>query len=285
MESPQRHPAPTTLSAEGQERLRRDLLQAGLSGAALPPAVDREIQMAIQGAIQGTIQGAIRGATRSSLHAPGGVASPAHAIAARGRRHLRWGGAFRAAAVAAMVTLVAWLSTSVPHVERWVDSRLVAAARIVAKAEDRQAVLADPRLRALLTAMVAMPKSSRPPILSGGEFVQFDLMLDSPTSMPLSWLVEVELPGRLVGIEGGDAPFVEPATYDPDALSSGWVRLANVATDVPVGNGPIRIATLMVQRGDPDAPRVLGHVGVGAAGESLALAVHCVERVKGGTER
>ncbi|MBL9119477.1 MAG: hypothetical protein JNL80_06150 [Phycisphaerae bacterium] len=196
-----------------------------------------------------------------------------------------WTKWIRTAAVAAVITLVAWLSISVPNGERSIDARLVAAARIVERAKDRQAVLADPRLRALLTAVVAMPKSLRSPSSPGGEFVQFDLMLDDPRALPLSWLVEVELPGTLVGIEGGVGPFAEPATYDPDALASGWVRLANVATDVAVGEGPIRIATLMVQRGDLGAPRVLEHVGVGAAGESFALAVRCVERVKGGNEQ
>ena len=269
MALPERHPAPSTLPSEGKERLRRDLAEAGLSAAKLPQATDQAILEAI----------------RRTLQAPSEATGPSELAATRGRRHVPWTRWIRTAAVAAVVTLVAWLSISVPNGERWADARLVAAARIVERAKDRQALLADPRLRALLTAVVTMPKSLRSPTSAGGEFVQFDLLLDDPRALPLSWLIEVELPGTLVGIEGGDGPYAEPATYDPDALASGWVRLANVATDVAVGEGPIRIATLMVQRGDLGPPRVLEHVGVGAAGESLALAVRCVERVKGGTEQ
>lgn len=150
-------------------------------------------------------------------------------------------------------------------------------------------------MQALLAAIVSMPPPSREPLPAVGEFVVVDLMLDEGAAMPLAWKIELAVDGQLVGIEGGDRPFAQPAAYDAEALLGGRVLLANAAEERPAADGSRRLASVIVRtsgRTDsgPDAAtglevgvlRVVEAALVGTGGETLALPVRCVRRAPAG---
>lgn len=88
-------------------------------------------------------------------------------------------------------------------------------------------------------------------------FATLDVFINLPANERLAaWQVDVDVDGRIVGIEGGDANFSTPPFYDPAALAGGHIKLAALedpdASQSP--QRPLRVATLFValtaNRGD-----------------------------------
>jgi hypothetical protein len=268
-------------------------LRAGLSGSPL-------LGMPVPNENDANVRQAIELAFRSASRVESG-----RSVRFGDRRALRspstWGRLARGAVAAALVALVAWLSASLPF-DTHSDARMShIAARISSlakQASDPSTISTDPKVRALLAAMVAMPRHrpnvSPPNDLDGGEFGVVDVYLDAVAELPICWLIELECSGALVGIEGGDAPFASAPEYDRFALGAGSIRIANAAGvthldgagDSATG-GSRRIASLMMQfpsgereeRGPCD---ILEVSGIDAAGRRIQLSVRCVERSPNG---
>lgn len=187
-----------------------------------------------------------------------------------------------------MLGLAAFLTFLLPSKVALVDAQLARAARLIESSNDRDAALRDPALKALLGAIVAMPGQRPQRPTEGGTFAMLDVLVESTDASPLTWLVELELPGLIAGIEGGDRPFDALPEYDPAALDEGIVRIAGATSGdlAPSLDGEwTRIASLTIRRTGAELPMVTISRGVGPDGESLTLSVRCVERAKDGIER
>lgn len=134
----------------------------------------------------------------------------------------------------------------------------------------------DPRVTAILLAVVSMPAAVDAPSLpASGRFVVFDVVVDA-LDLPLAaWQAELRLPGAIAGIEGGEGPFASPATYDPVALASGQVVLAGIADPLPFGSTTagqsIRVASVTIWLGrDGPTPAVGAATLLAPASQPLA---------------
>jgi hypothetical protein len=134
----------------------------------------------------------------------------------------------------------------------------------------------DLRVTGLLAALVAMPSDRR--IDADGPFAVVDLRFEHggrTGEAPIAWCIELEVPGVVVGLEGGDGPFSTLPAYDPAALAAGRLRIAGVAdADRPLAaETSQRIARVMIQRSSFDestAPVVVRFMAVGTGGSVLA---------------
>lgn len=84
---------------------------------------------------------------------------------------------------------------------------------------------------------------------TGPRFRALDLVLDADVAVA-AWQVEIVAVGgeaRVVGVEGGEAPFTAPPTYDPAALQLS--RLVLLAFDIHAALPPgrHRVATIHVR--------------------------------------
>lgn len=61
---------------------------------------------------------------------------------------------------------------------------------------------------------------------------------------------------RLVGVEGGAAPFTEPPRYDPRALRGGRIKLAALCLDDSLRTGRVHVATLHLEHAAERIPRL-----------------------------
>ncbi len=128
---------------------------------------------------------------------------------------------------------------------------------------------------AALTCMVAAG-AARSPEREPGRFRAVDVWVDS--SVPVAaWQIEVRTTtgdAQLVGIEGGEGPFAEPAYYDPRALGGGRIVLAAFTTGQPLPAGRHRVARLHLREADGPAEQTAYLVvAAGADGEPVAAAV------------
>ncbi len=218
---------------------------------------------------------AIRASIRQAVSNP--VTSGAGPTRSRG---VRWLAVARYGAIAAAIAIVAALALRFAMTPPHADRRLVELASLAPRA----ATVSDPRMQAILASIVAMPAAPRRTVSGPGEFALYDIVADDVGTLPLSWLVALDVDGELVGIEGGDEPYAEPAAYDPAALHGGSVRLANVAGASRVGVGSIRLGSIVVRRdATGEAPRITERSFVGPGGETLALPVRCVRRAANGS--
>lgn len=110
-----------------------------------------------------------------------------------------------------------------------------------------------PTVAAMLAAIVASAPAVGDPREPGARFMAFDLFVNAPRTVDGVVLdLKIDDPrGVIVGIESGDAPFTEPATYDPERLARGEVRLAAIAARP--ADGRVRVATisLLCEHDDP----------------------------------
>lgn len=195
-------------------------------------------------------------------------------------------------AVAASIVVACWLGTILATSggsgsDRWqakasIAGRLGEAARLVTSSapDARVAAVRSPAVQALLAAIVALPKTPGTPQAGAGVFATYDILLLEPSeAIPASWMIEIETPGLLVGVESGDAPFDEPARYDPAALAGGRIRLANVAVDGGRRTLPLRLATVVVEQGEGvDEASVIDATCVGPGGELVSARLACARR-------
>ena len=88
-------------------------------------------------------------------------------------------------------------------------------------------------------------------------FVAYELRIDSAKETLAAWQVELTNPSwRVVGIEGGEKPFDEPAYYDPKALQHDRIVLAAFTTASSLGSGDQRVAIVhVIESIGGDAPR------------------------------
>ena len=94
-------------------------------------------------------------------------------------------------------------------------------------------------LALLLAALTARSEELR--------FQAYEIVVDPGPSTLAAWQVEIDEPGwTIVGVEGGDAPFTEPAYYDPKALQGGRIVLAAFTTSKDVVAGAQRVAIVHV---------------------------------------
>ncbi len=164
-----------------------------------------------------------------------------------------------AAAAVALLAVVAFLG------ERWTrpteiePSLALAVRQVEAIAAERgpDGAASDPRVTAILMALVAMPPSpDARPLVGGPRFERYDLVVDGLDHALAAWRAEIDVPGPIVGIEGGDPPFGEPARYDPAALATGRVILAGLPDPTPTkpwappAGGEVRVATVVVRLAD-----------------------------------
>lgn len=110
----------------------------------------------------------------------------------------------------------------------------------------------DPRVPAMLAAIVASASAVGEPRTAGDRFVAFDLFVDAPEGVDgiMLDLSIADRRGVIVGLESGDAPFAEPPTYEADRLARGEVRLASIPADAAVGR--VRVATISLRCGGAD---------------------------------
>ncbi len=103
-----------------------------------------------------------------------------------------------------------------------------------------------------------------------------DIWIDSGAPVA-AWQVEVATTAgesTMVGVEGGDGPFAEPAYYDPKALEGGRIVLAAFTTDAPLPAGRHRIARLHVREGNGPAEHAAQLVvAAGTEGEPVTATV------------
>jgi len=84
-------------------------------------------------------------------------------------------------------------------------------------------------------------------------FSAIDVTIDGGAEAVAAWQVEVKGNAQVVGIEGGEGVWKEPAQYDPEALNGGRVVLAafTSAKEPPIGR--VRVARLhVVSAGAPE---------------------------------
>ena len=77
------------------------------------------------------------------------------------------------------------------------------------------------RLLALLAALLALLATTAcdAGLATDGRFVALDIFIDAGDESVAAWQLEfVSTTTTIVGVEGGDAPFDEPAHYDSRAL-------------------------------------------------------------------
>jgi len=83
--------------------------------------------------------------------------------------------------------------------------------------------------------------------------VEITLAADHPIA---AWQVELVVTAgdaRIVGVEGGEAPFAEPPRYDPAALAGGRIILAAFDTHAALPAGRHRVAIVHVRAAGPAA--------------------------------
>jgi hypothetical protein len=107
-------------------------------------------------------------------------------------------------------------------------------------------------------------------------FLVVDVWIDSGVPVA-AWQVEVRTTAgesTMVGVEGGDGPFAEPAYYDPRALAGGRIVLAAFTTASPLPAGRHRVARLHVREGAGPAEHAAQLVvAAGAEGETVDATV------------
>lgn len=86
-------------------------------------------------------------------------------------------------------------------------------------------------------------------------FRTLDVMVDSARPL-VAYQVAIDVlegDGRVIGVEGGEAPFSEPPYYDPAALMQGRIILAAFSTATALPPGRHRVATIHVREagGEP----------------------------------
>ncbi|MDZ4831163.1 MAG: hypothetical protein SGJ09_13330 [Phycisphaerae bacterium] len=218
-------------------RLHRELGDAASRGPQIPDDIDAAIRSAIARQFQ--------------------ASTPV-------RRVTAWwlvAGAIAAVLFAAVGTAI-WSAGRTALVPSQADGRMTIAAalreveRISPNSSQRAKAISDPRVRAILMAIVAISGTSgdaKPlAIAPHASFVVYDIMIDTEVQALAAWQCELSLPGRIAGIEGGDGPFSAPATYDRAALVTGRVMLAAIA-DGAAATGSMRVGSVTVQF-DSEAP-------------------------------
>jgi hypothetical protein len=84
-------------------------------------------------------------------------------------------------------------------------------------------------------------------------FTAIDVFIDGGAEAVAAWQVEVKGNAQIVGIEGGEGVWKEPAQYDPDALSGGRLVLAAFTGAKEPPAGRVRVARLhVVSAGAPE---------------------------------
>src|SRR5262249_15132754 len=101
---------------------------------------------------------------------------------------------------------------------------------------------------ALLLTLAAAPPA-------GPRFRTIPVTVESATPLA-AYQVEITTAGRIVGVEGGDAPFDAPPYYDPAALAGGRVIPAALSTERALAAVGGRVA--LAHRVGGRAPRVGG---------------------------
>jgi len=139
----------------------------------------------------------------------------------------------------------------------------------------RPAISATALVAAVLTSMVAAG-AARTPASEPARFRAVDVWIDS--SAPVAaWQIDLHAvagDSMVVGVEGGEAPFTEPAYYDPRALSGGHIVLASFTTGEPLAAGRHRVARVHLRESGAAADyTALLVVAAGADGEAVAAAV------------
>lgn len=199
------------------------------------------------------------------------------------RPSLAWTRRVAIAAALVVAATVAWLAArpGFGNVERVAaHATLVQAVRavdsIASRGEDRAVAIAHPGVQALLASIVALPAPSFEHPVGAARFVVYDIYLD-PSQPVAGWTCDLSLPGQLVGIEGGDGPFSQPAAYDPRALAGGRVILATVAGGASASSR-LRVASVTVRVEGSGEPRVTRATSVGDGGAAAPARVEIIER-------
>jgi hypothetical protein len=94
-------------------------------------------------------------------------------------------------------------------------------------------------LAILLLAFTAAPAPA-------ARFRTIPVVVEAATPLG-AYQVEIRTGGRIVGVEGGDAPFDAPPYYDPAALAGGRIILAAFSTESALSPGRHRVAVLHVR--------------------------------------
>lgn len=130
------------------------------------------------------------------------------------------------------------------------------------------------RTLAVLAALVLGAAGAR---AEDTPFRAVDLVVDAGSERLAAWQVEVRLGEgtTLVGVEGGQAPFAEPAYHDPAALRSGRVVLAAFSTkhEEELPKGRVRVARLHLLAEGKSAPEALLVVAADAEGRRIEAVV------------
>jgi hypothetical protein len=124
-----------------------------------------------------------------------------------------------------------------------------------------------------LAALALMIAAASP----GPRFRALDVYLDSDAAVA-AWQIEIAGDAKIVGVEGGAAPFAAPPVYDPAALQAGRIVLAAFDTRAQLPAGRHRVATLHVREESTTRYAITLVAAGDARGERVAAATTLEER-------
>lgn len=128
----------------------------------------------------------------------------------------------------------------------------------------RAAILAA----AILVAGAAGASSSRPEEAGdgGARYRTVEISLRSDVAIA-AWQIELVAGGdaRVVGVEGGEAPFADPPAYDPAALAGGRIVIAAFDTRAALSPGKHRVAVVHLREGGAEPTYQVRLVAAGDA--------------------
>ena len=105
------------------------------------------------------------------------------------------------------------------------------------------------KLTLLLLLAILLP--ALPAAAGDMRFRTFALMVDADTDSLAAWQVELtydQAAVRIVGVEGGLAPWEEAPYYDPKGLDAGRMVLASFTLDPDPPSAAIRVARVHIQQ-------------------------------------
>lgn len=128
-------------------------------------------------------------------------------------------------------------------------------------------------------ALWAQQPAERAPAKAGqGRFGAVDIFVDSGTEPLAAYQLEFSSAGsaKIVGIEGGESPaFSHPPYYDPQAMQGERAILAafNTASADKLPKGKSRVATIHLQIGVEDVPKIRLKLHTAASGDGHPISV------------
>ena len=130
-------------------------------------------------------------------------------------------------------------------------------------------------MRALAIVLLCSALAGAATVMPSARFTSVDIVVDSDRPLA-AWQVELvakDGDARIVGVEGGEAPFDVPAHYDPAALAGGRIILAAFDLRGALPGGRHRLATVHLREDGPTHYTVRLAAAADSAGDRVAATV------------